>query len=197
MALVLCKECTAQISSDVKACPHCGKKKGGWTAGAKLGAVMMLGMFAWCTVWASNDKTAPPTNATPSATSSPRPLVEKGTYWAGDDAVAFGAGGNRPLLWECREVEMTFESEDKRAATKQSMDTLFGGDPYLKSDTTCRAFRPGETPIARCHLEKKMDGELKGTLTMDTDVYVNRLVTSDYRAACRKAKGKWISLASP
>ena len=46
MALIKCKECTKEISSDAKECPHCGKKvKKGMSCLMMIGVVMALFVF--------------------------------------------------------------------------------------------------------------------------------------------------------
>lgn len=68
MALIKCRECGKEISSDAKACPHCGAKpKTGIGCGPVLG-IILVGFIAWLAFGPSPTPPAPKTEAEQQAT---------------------------------------------------------------------------------------------------------------------------------
>ena len=77
MSLHPCKECGQQISSDAKACPHCGKKQGTSTG---MGCLILIGLLILAGSIGSltnHDKpTAPPRQPTPAETAAKKKADE-------------------------------------------------------------------------------------------------------------------------
>lgn len=46
MALIVCKECAAQISTDAKACPKCGAQNAAAYKGVRVGGLIYLALIA-------------------------------------------------------------------------------------------------------------------------------------------------------
>lgn len=46
MSLIVCKDCTAQISTDAKACPKCGAHNAAAYKGARIGGLIYLALIA-------------------------------------------------------------------------------------------------------------------------------------------------------
>ncbi len=122
MALVKCRECSNEVSTDAKTCPKCGTAKfnpaGAWTPG-KIGMVAVLGLMCWCgirsatnsgsTSAAAGTGTAAPAKAQPGR--KPNVVVENRKLW--DDYEANEVAADNFYKGKVVQVSGTVASIDK------------------------------------------------------------------------------------
>lgn len=121
MALIKCKECGNQISSDATACPNCGKpvKKTSAAASGCLVVIIVIVVLAVIGQCSGSDKSATPAPAapTPSAGSQPSPVAKAAPAVASN-------------LSDAKSLDDTFGSEALVHCDVDADDYLRGASKY-------------------------------------------------------------------